>query len=53
MSLSGEGKWHCYSYLVVTIAKGIDKEAASLIMLSTTSGNKVGGVGKGRAMLSQ
>jgi hypothetical protein len=31
----------------------VDKEAVSVVMLSTTSGNKVGDVGKGKAMLSQ
>jgi hypothetical protein len=53
MPLICEGKWHGYSYLVVTIANGKDKEAVSVIMLSTTSGNEVRGVGKGRAMPSQ
>ena len=33
--------------------RSVDKEAVSVIMLSTTSGDEVGGVGKGKAMLSQ
>jgi hypothetical protein len=53
MSSSGEGKWHRYSYLVVTIAQGIDKEKVSVNMLSTNSVDKVEGVCNGRAMPSK
>jgi hypothetical protein len=31
----------------------VDREAVSVIVLSTTSGNEVEDVGKGKAMLSQ
>ena len=31
----------------------VDKEAVSVIMLATTGGNEVEGVGKGKAMLRQ